>query len=146
MPTAPSGFQVTWRRRRPVRDSREAAGQRIERLVRTDLNCSFHGERNSVSVASIDGVDNCGIGDIGGFGPRFNFDFHINPKLVNESFEGRGHRGGNLGAFWHNSHFTSSMSCLVPSPPATRAAEVREAPAVRVDVPGGGFRQLETRI
>lgn len=37
MRTAPSGSQVTWRRRRPVRDSRDAARQRIQRLVRTDL-------------------------------------------------------------------------------------------------------------
>ncbi|KAK7734183.1 hypothetical protein SLS63_004468 [Diaporthe eres] len=47
---------------------------------------TFHGKRNRISVASIDGVDNCGIGD---FRPHFNLGIGIGVrKRFNEPFEG----------------------------------------------------------
>lgn len=47
----------------------------IEDVICTDArNNSFHSKRDRISVASIDGVDNCGIGD---FGPHFNLGIGV---------------------------------------------------------------------
>ncbi|KAK7721205.1 hypothetical protein SLS64_001501 [Diaporthe eres] len=66
----------------------------------------FHGKRNRISVASIDGVDNCGIGD---FRPHFNLGIGIGVrKRFNEPFE-------ELPTQYHNHEMPAKEPIASPS-------------------------------
>lgn len=110
-------------------------------------NDSFHSKRNRNCNASGHGVDNCGIGDFSDFGHRFFFfNFNVHAQHVNEPLEGRGHCSWCLSALWRHRHRSDSWPPLVPPPPPTFAAEIREATAVGVDVSGDGYGQFEARV